>query len=485
MNFQVVLRVIGYVLRCEAGLLALPMLVSVLYGEWSVLPAYIGSIAIALGVGQLLLIFCKPKSNHMRPTEGFFTAGLTWLVLAAIGALPFYFSGEFGNYINCLFEAMSGFTTTGSTILEDVEVVSKGLLFWRSFSHWVGGMGILVFVLGLLPNLDPSTVQMMKAESPGPMPSKLVPRLSDSSRILYIIYLVMTIVQVVLLVIVGMPLFDSVIHALGSAGTGGFSCMNLSIGAYNNVPAEIIVTIFCLLFGINFNIYYLALCKQWKHVWENEEARLYLVIIAAATGLITMNTMNTVYGGSFWEALRHASFQVVTIITTTGYGTTDSTMWPLFGQMILMGLMVIGACAGSTGGGVKVSRISILCKTIKKEISRIMHPNLVKSIKTEQRPVPGSVVRNILVFFFTYVLIVGVAVLLVSLDGYDLMTTVSSVFSAMGNIGPGFGEVGPLGNFNLFSDFSKLVLTFCMWAGRLEIFPVLILFTPSVWKRNF
>lgn len=485
MNFQIVFRVIGYVLRCEAGLLALPMVVAALYQEWTVVPVFLLSIAAALMISQLLLILCRPKSTYMRPMEGFFAVAGTWLALAAVGALPFFFSGYFGNYVNCLFEAMSGFTTTGSTILTDVEVIPRGLLFWRSLLHWVGGMGILVFVLGLMPNMDPSSVQLMKAESPGPMPGKLVPKLKDTSRILYAIYLVMTLVQIVLLCIVGMPLFDSVIHALGSAGTGGFSCMNLSVGAYNNVAAEVIITVFVLLFGVNFNLYYLILRKQWTGIWENEELKLYFGIVIGATALITLNTMSSVYGGSFWEALRHASFQVGTIITTTGYGTADSTQWPLFSQMILLGLMVVGACAGSTGGGIKVSRLLILCKTIKKEISRILHPNLIKSIKTEGRSVPNSVVRNVLVFFFVYTMIIGISILLISLDGYDFTTTTTAVFATINNIGPGLGQVGPLGNYSIFSDFSKLVMTFCMWAGRLEIFPVLIMFSPSIWRREF
>lgn len=485
MYFQVVFRIIGFVLRCEAGLMVLPTIVSALYGEWATVGNFVLAMVIALAIGQVLVMTCKPKSNHMRISEGFFAVGFTWLALAAVGALPFYFSGYFNGYINCLFEAMSGFTTTGSTILSDVEILPRGILFWRSFAHWVGGMGILVFVLGLIPNMDPSSVQLMKAESPGPMPGKLVPKLKDTARILYTIYLIMTLVQIGLLCLVGMPVFDSVIHALGSAGTGGFSCMNLSVGAYNNLAAEVIITIFVLLFGVNFNLFYMVIRKQWSGIWSNEELKLYLGIVVVATGLITVNTMAPVYGGSFGEALRHASFQVGTIITTTGYGTTDTTQWPLFSQLILIFLMVVGACAGSTGGGIKVSRLLILLKTIKKEVSRILHPNLVKSIKMEKQSVPESVVKNVLVFFFVYTIILGVSVLLVSLDGYDFTTSVTAIFATIGNIGPGLGQVGPLGNFDIFSNFSKLVMTFCMWAGRLEIFPVLIMFSPSIWKREF
>ena len=482
MNFQLVVRIIGFVLRCEAGLLVIPMAVSALYGEWDMVGVFAGVIAFAVICSQFLLIK-KPENSHMRAREGFFAVAMTWVVLACVGALPFYFSGYFHGYIDCVFEAMSGFTTTGSTILTEIESLPRGLLFWRSFTHWVGGMGVLVFMLGLMPNMDPSSVQLMKAESPGPSPGKLVPKLKDTAQILYAIYFAMTLIEVILLCMAGMPLYDSVIHAMGTAGTGGFSNMNLSVGAYNSVSADVIITIFMLLFGVNFNLYYMILRRQWSGVWENEELKMYLGIVGVSILVIAVNIF-PMYG-SVGQSLRYSSFQVATIITTTGYATADFNLWPTLSKNILVLLMVIGACAGSTGGGIKVSRFLILLKTIKKEVSRILHPNLIKSVKMEKRTVPDAVVRNVLVFFFAYMTIMAVSILLVSLDGYDLVTTVTSVFATMGNIGPGLELVGPVGNFAMFSGFSKIVLTFCMLAGRLEIFPVLIIFSPMVWKHDF
>jgi trk system potassium uptake protein TrkH len=481
-NFKLVFRVIGFVLRCEAGLLTLPAVISAIYQEWDMVLLFTGVILFALLCSQLLL-FRRPETTHLQVREGFFAVAMTWIVLACVGALPFYFSGYFSSYMDCVFEAMSGFTTTGSTILTEIESLPRGILFWRSFTHWIGGMGILVFVLGIIPNMDPSSVQLMKAESPGPTPGKLVPKLKDTARILYSIYFVMTVIQILLLCAVGMPLYDSVIHAMGSAGTGGFSNMNLSVGAYNNVPAEVIITIFMLLFGVNFNIYYMILRKQWTGVWKSEELRWYFIIVAAAMVIITVN-ITPIYS-SVAEALRYASFQVSSIITTTGYGTTDFNLWPTLSKNILVVLMVIGACAGSTGGGIKVSRLIILCKTLKKEISRVLHPNLVKSVKMEGKTISDEIVRNTLVFFFVYFLIIIVSILLVSLDGYDIVTSATSVFATIGNIGPGLGLVGPMGNFSMFSGFSKLILTFCMLAGRLEIFPVLIVLSPRVWRKDF
>ncbi|MCI8513872.1 MAG: TrkH family potassium uptake protein [Lachnospiraceae bacterium] len=482
MNFRLIFRVMGFVLRCEAGLLALPALVSAVYGEWDMFLVFLGVIAFSLLASGLMLLK-KPSSMHLQAREGFFAVAMTWIVLACVGAFPFYFSGYFQGYIDCVFEAMSGFTTTGSTILTEVESLPKGILFWRSFTHWVGGMGILVFVLGIMPNMDPSSIQLMKAESPGPAPGKLVPKLKDTARLLYTIYFVMTAVQILLLCMVGMPFYDSVIHAMGTAGTGGFSSRNLSVGAYNNVPAEMIIAVFMLLFGVNFNIYYMTLRRQWNGIKENEELRWYLIVVGTSILLIMWNILPMC--SSVWEAFRYSSFQVSSIITTTGYGTADFNLWPSLSRNILVVLMIVGACAGSTGGGIKVSRLIILFKSLKREISRVLHPNLVKRVKMEGRAISDEIVRNTLVFFFAYILIVVFSILLVSLDGYDLVTSATSVFATISNIGPGLELVGPVGNFSMFSGFAKLVLTFCMLAGRLEIFPVLIVFSPRAWRRDF
>ncbi len=481
LNYLLILKLIGFVLKTEATLMLLPMLISLVYSCGDFM--YFAYTAVPLYIIGHCLNKIKPKKTAFRSREGFVTVSLSWIVLSICGAVPFYISGYFGSYIDCFFETVSGFTTTGSTILTDVEAVSKGLLFWRSFTHWIGGMGVLVFILAIMPNLDGSTVQLLKAESPGPSPGKFVPKIKETAKILYLIYFCMTIAQIVLLLISGLPFYDSVITAMGSAGTGGFSNMNLSIGAYNNVPAEVITTVFMLLFGVNFNMYYYILKKQVGLVKENEELRLYIVIVAASMLLIAFNIM-PMNGGSFLKSLRSSSFQVATIVTTTGYSTTDFNLWPTFSKAILLCLMLVGACAGSTGGGIKMSRLLILVKAAKKEIGMIIHPRRIQTVKMEGSTLEDRILVNVLVFISVYMLIIFVAILCVSIDGYDIETTVTSVIATISNIGPGFSLVGPMGNFAMFSPFSKLVLSFCMLAGRLEIFPMLILFSPRVWGKK-
>ncbi len=481
MNYLLILKLIGFVLKTESLLMLFPFVISLMYKSGDGM--YFLYTLIPLYVMGHCLYSVKPKSSHFRSREGFVTVALSWIALSAFGAIPFFISGYFGSYINCFFEMVSGFTTTGSTILENVEAVPKGLLFWRSFSHWVGGMGILVFILAIMPNINASTVQLLRAESPGPTPGKFVPKIKESAKILYLIYFFMTIIQIILLLISGLSLYDSLITAMGSAGTGGFSNMNLSMGAYNNIPAEVITTIFMFLFGVNFNMYFYMLNKQFGLVKGNGELRLYTGIVLVSMVLIAFNIM-PMYGNSFLAALRHSSFQVSTIITTTGYATTDFNLWPMFSKSILVCLMITGACAGSTGGGVKISRILILCKAAKIELGKIIHPRRVQAVKFEGSTLDDKILVNVLVFIALYFLIGFISFVVVSLDGYDFETTATAVITAISNVGPGLSLVGPTGNFNLFSGLSKLVLSFCMLAGRLEIFPILILFSPRVWGKK-
>ncbi len=484
MNIALVLYVVGHVLCMEAVLMLLPIGVAFVtgVGDWM----YFVYAMIPLVIVGVLLSFRKPKVMRMRMKEGLVSVALAWIFLSAFGALPFYFSGYFNSYVDCFFETVSGFTTTGSTILSDVEGLKNGgLMFWRSFTHWVGGMGILVFVLAFLPNMDGSSVQLLRAESPGPTPGKVVPRLRETARILYLIYFGMTILNILCLVLADMPLYDSVIHAMGSAGTGGFSNRNLSVGAYHNPAAEWILGVFMMLFGVNFSLYYLLLKRDVKGFFKNAELRLYVAIMVGVTLLIAGNIVQDYCGGSWNDALRSAFFQASTIMTTTGYSSTDFNLWPVFSKMLLLLLMIVGACAGSTGGGIKVSRLLVLFKTVKQEIRHLIHPRVVSAPRMDGKIIETGVVRGILIFFFTYITIAVVSMILVSLDGFDVETNVSAVLSALGNIGPGLGTVGPMGNFGGYSAFSKLVLSFCMLAGRLELFPMLILFVPSTWRKSY
>lgn len=481
MNYGLVRYMVGNVLMFESLLMLLPFGVSIAYdGPDKYIFLLVGAVTALAGK---LFSYRRPTNQNFQPRDGFFAVALSWVALAFFGAMPFYLCGYFNHFVDCFFEAVSGFTTTGASILTAIEPLPKGILFWRSLMHWIGGMGILVFVLAFLPTLNGSSIQLLRAESPGPTPGKMVPKLKETARILYIIYFSLTVTLVVLLVASGLPLYDSLIHAMGSAGTGGFSNMNLSVGAYQNVRAEVIITIFCFLFGANFNLYYFLLKRQFKLVWKNEELRLYFGIVIGSILLITANVY-AFYGNSITESLRHASFQVVTIITTTGFSTTDFNLWPTFSKTILMCLMIIGACGGSTGGGIKVTRLLTLFKAIRQEVGKIIYPRRVTQLRVDGGMVNDGTIKNILLFFAAYILMLFGATLLLSLDGFDFITNFTATISALGNIGPGLEIVGPMGNFQMFSKLSKLVLSFCMLAGRLEIFPMLILFSPSMWRKN-
>ena len=479
MNFSIVKRIIGYVLVFVAVLMVLPCIVAVIYQEregWS----FVITAVLCLLIG-FLFMWKKPESRVFYVKEGFVAVALSWIIMSVMGSLPFLITGTITNPIDAVFETVSGFTTTGSSVLSDVEAVSKSVLFWRSFTHWIGGMGVLVFLLSLLHMTGGgSHINLMKAESPGPSVSKLVPTVQSTAKILYIIYLAMTVLEVVFLLIGKMPLFDALTITFGTAGTGGFGIKNDSMAGYSPY-LQIVVTVFMILFGVNFSAYFLLLRRKVKQAFSMEEVRWYLLIILASIALITLSVRDMY--GSVGEAARHAAFQVGSIITTTGYASTDFNLWPEVPRTILVLLMFIGACAGSTGGGIKVSRLVILVKTIKKELHTFLHPRSLKKLKMDGHTLEHETVRATNVFLIAYVLIFSFSVLLVAFDGNDLITNFTAVASALNNIGPGLELVGPMGNFGLFSNGAKLVLIFDMLAGRLEIFPLLLLFVRDTWKK--
>ncbi len=479
MNYSIIRYILCRVLEFQALFLALPCLAALIYGEregW----AYFLVLVVCLAVGEAGRLK-KPKSTVFYAREGFVAVSLSWIILSITGALPLFLSGEFASYTDALFETISGLTTTGASILSDVEALSNCNLFWRSFTHWIGGMGVLVLILAVLPLAGGYNMYLMRAESPGPTVGKLVPRVRHTARILYEMYIFMTVIQIILLLITGMSPFEAMTLSFGTAGTGGFGVLNSSIGSYS-VASQAVITIFMILFGINFNVYYLLRVKKPMEACKHEEMRYYLGIIMIAVILITVNIRDSF--SSLMEAFHHAAFQVASIITTTGYSTADFNLWPEFSRFILVLLMFVGACAGSTGGGIKVSRVIIMMKLVKNELSYLIHPKRVRQIHFEQHVVTKEVLRSISVFFIAYALIYGASVLLISLDNLDFTTNFTAVAATLNNIGPGLEQVGPVNNFSVFSQPAKIVLMFDMLAGRLELFPLLLLFTPSTWKRS-
>lgn len=479
MNYSMVLYILGYMLKFESAFLLLPMFVGLIYGEKEGF-AYLLVSVLCLFTG-FVLSRKKPGSSNLYARDGFVTVALSWIVMSIFGALPFVLTGDIPHYVDALFETISGFTTTGSSILSDVEALSYSSLFWRSFTHWIGGMGVFVFIMAILPLMGGSTMNLMKAESPGPSVSKLVPHAKDTAKILYLIYIAITISEVIFLCAFGMPLFDSLTTSFGTVGTGGFGIKNDSLASYS--PAiQTIVTIFMILSGINYAFFFCLLSGKIKDAFHIEEVRWYLLIILVAVSIIVSDTWQLY--SSIEETLRHAFFQVGSIITTTGFATTDFNLWPSMPKSILIILMFIGACAGSTGGGMKVSRLVILFKTIRKELSLTLHPREVRKIRMDGRVVEHSVLRNINVFLVIYFVLLLSSTLIISIDEFDFTTNFTAVLSMMSNIGPGLNLVGPTQNFSIFSSFSKLVLMFDMLAGRLELFPMMILFMPSTWRKK-
>lgn len=480
MNFRVVLRILGMLLVCEA-LLMLPSLAVASVYSGPDIQAFALSILIT-GLVGVPLTSLKTGHRGMYARDGFAIVALGWILLSLFGGLPFFISGSIPSFIDCFFETASGFTTSGASILTDIESLPRGILFWRSFTHWVGGMGVIMLTLAILPSAGAGGMQMMKAESPGPTPGKIVPKVAETAKILYGIYLAITIVEIILLKIAGLPLFDAAIHTFGTVGTGGFSNMNSSVGSYNNLSVEIIITIFTFICGANFALYYQMLKGDLSAPLKDDEFRFYTGVIVVSIILITMNLYGNVFS-TLGESLRHSSFQVVTIISTTGFSSTDFEKWGMFSKMILFMLMFMGGCAGSTGGAIKNVRFLLLFKIMKRELLQIIHPKAVYSIRFDKRAVDEKTLSEVLGFFFMYMAIYIAAVLVVSLDNLDWATTLTSVAATLGNVGPGFGVVGATGNYSSLSDLSKIVLSMCMIIGRLEIYPILLLGIPSFWKR--
>ncbi len=477
MNTPMIKYLLGYLLKTEGLLMLLPCLVAIIYQEKEGFYYLFGATLCAL-VG-FMISRRKPSNTVFYLKEGCIITSLSWILMSLFGCLPFFLSGEIPNFVDAMFETVSGFTTTGASILSDVEALSHCALFWRSFTHWIGGMGVLVFILAIMPMTNGSSMNLMKAESPGPSVGKLVPKIRSTARILYLIYLVMTIIQIILLIVGRMPAFDAVTISLGTAGTGGFGIKNDSMASYSSY-VQWVVTIFMILFGVNFNAYYLILIKNIKSIFSLEEVRYYFYIVIGAIGIIFVHLLQT--ATSAFRALTDASFQVASIISTTGYATTDFDQWSGTCKTVLVLLMFTGACAGSTAGGMKVSRITILVKSIYKELHSYIHPKSVHHIKMEGKKIDDEVSRGANAYLATFIIIFAASVFLVSFEDYDFVTNFTAVATAINNVGPGLALVGPTCNFGFFTPFTKLVLIFDMLAGRLELFPLLLLFHPALWK---
>ncbi len=478
MNYRMIKYTLAWVLLFEAGFFLVPMITAIVYGE-SEFFDFLLSAGICMAAAGLMFIG-RPKSRVLYAREGFVIVSLCWILLSIFGALPFMLSGVTDSYIDALFETVSGFTTTGSSIFGAVGELPNSINIWRTFTHWVGGMGVLVFIMAFLPLSGGQNMHIMKAESPGPSVSKLVPRVRTTALILYVIYFVLTLIQFIFLLCGGMSVFEALNTAFATAGTGGFGIRNDSLASYSPY-LQIVVTVFMLLFSLNFGAYYLLLKGKLRDAFSSE-IRTFLCIVAVAVALITLN----VYGmfDGVGEAVRHVAFTVASIISTTGFVTVDFNLWHSFSRVLIILLMFVGACAGSTGGGIKVSRIMILLKGMGKEIKSMLHPRRVQKITVDSRPVETDVVRSVNSYMVFYILVFASSVLLVSIDNHDLVTGFSSVAATINNIGPGLEMVGPTGNFSFFSPLSKLVLIFDMLAGRLELFPMLLLFSPATWRNR-
>ena len=478
MNRRMVLFILGRILMVEGALMVPALTVGFVYKEKTAL-SFLIPIAILLCLGALMS-FRKPKNTEIYSRDGLFIVSCAWVVMSLFGALPFYISGYFDSFVDCFFEVVSGFTTTGASILPDPGVLPHSILFWRSFTHWVGGMGVLVFVMAILPLSDERALHLMRAEAPGPVVGKLVPKMKDTAKILYGIYIALTAILVVLFLCGGMPLFDSFCNAFATAGTGGFSISSQGLSAYGSVYIEMVAAVFMLLFGINFNLYYLILLGHIKDALKSEELHWYVSIVGISTAIITVNIFRFFGKSSF----RYAFFQVSSIITTTGFATADFNHFPELSKTVLVLLMFIGACAGSTGGGFKISRLIILIKNFKKEIRRLLHPSSVTPIRLDGKPVDTAVSHGTVSYFMMYMLIMMMSVLAIAVDDFDFTTNITAVISCFNNIGPGLGVVGPMGNFSAYSYFSKIVLSLDMLFGRLEILPMLVLFHPKSWAKK-
>ena len=470
---------LGIILLIEGVLMTLPLLVSIYYGE-NLMPFLI-TIGILLIISIPLAIF-KPKNSRIYAKDGFVTVSAGWILLSLFGSLPFVLSGAIPNLIDAFFETVSGFTTTGATILSEIESLPRGILFWRSFTHWIGGMGVLVFILAILPSAGGQTMHLMRAEVPGPTKGKLVPKMKQTALILYGIYIVLTIVEIIALLLCGLPFYDATVTSFGTAGTGGFSVLNSSIAGYNNPAAEWVIAIFMLIFGVNFNLYFLILIGKAKDIFKSEELRAYLALCIAAVTAIAINTAHMFSG--IGECIRASFFQVASIMTTSGFVTTDFGLWPVFSKTIIILLMIVGACAGSTAGGLKISRVLILLKSIVREIKHMLRPRSVNVVRLDGEVLPDETVRAASGYFTIYIALILATFTLISFDGFSFETNFTATLSCINNVGPMLGEIGPMGNFEGFSYFSKLLLSLAMLIGRLEIMPMIILFSPITWRKR-
>ena len=482
MNFKMMGRFVAQILSIEGVFMIPALFISLHYGETMAVKGFLYALLAIAGIVVILVMLCRGAPSAFYAKEGLVCVGASWIVLSLVGCLPFWISREIPNYVDAFFEIVSGFTTTGASIVPEVEKLSKGILYWRSFSHWLGGMGVLVFLLAFTGEKGQGfTMHLLRAESPGPNVGKLVPKMRKTAAILYIIYIVLTVLNILFLLLGGMPLFEAVCHAFGTAGTGGFGVKNDSLGSYSPYLQNV-TTVFMILFGVNFSCYYLLLIREWKSVVKDEELRTYFGIILACIVLIVLN-LRGVYG-SLEETIRHTSFQVASIITTTGYATTDFDLWPSFSKTILLCLMVVGASAGSTGGGLKVGRLLLLLKGLRRNIRQMLNPRKVEVVRNNGNAVDEKILANTNAYLAAYVVIVFLVFAIISLDNFSVGTNFSAVLACFNNIGPGLEAVGPTCNFSAYSNLSKLVLSWAMLAGRLEIFPILVLFSRNTWRQR-
>ncbi len=482
MNRRLILRLQGAILLLEAATMAPSLFVAYYFGDGDA-PAFLKTIGILCVCGFPMWRFAKPPQQNLRAREGLVSVALSWILLSAFGALPFVFGGMIPNFFDAFFESVSGFTTTGASIMQQMEGQPHGLMFWRSFTHWIGGMGVLVLTLALLPQMSGRTSHLVRAESPGPSLSKLVPKMGDMARILYLMYGALTFVEVLCLLLAGMNPYDALIHAFGTAGTGGFSNYGTSVGHFQSPAVDVIITVFMVLFGVNFAVYYRMLGRHWRDVAKNEELRWYLFFFATAVLALTVILMPKF--GNLGQALRHGAFQAASIMSTTGFSTQDFNLWPQAAKIILVLLMFIGSCAGSTAGGLKVVRVALLCKMGRREVRHAFQPRKTQVVRFEGKGVEESMLSQVAIYFFLYVALMLAGTFVIALENHgDFETNLTAAITCISNVGPGLGAVGPLGNFSLYNSFSKTVLSLLMLVGRLELFPMLVLFNPCVWKRQ-
>ena len=481
MNYKMVFYTIGRILQIEAVLMVLPLMVAIIYGEVPSVFAFTVTLIIEFLSGTLATAFLKSKNRIIYSKEGFAIVALAWIIMSAVGAAPFVISGDIPSYVDAFFETVSGFTTTGASILENVEALSKSMLFWRSFTHWIGGMGVIVFVMALIPNISERSIHIMRAEMPGPVVDKIVPKIKNTAKILYLIYIALTLSQIFFLLLGGVNLFESLVYTFATAGTGGFGIKADSLAGYSPY-VQWVVTVYMLVFGVNFNLYYLVLIRRAKAAIRSTELWGYLGIFAVAGVLVVLNVAPSF--SSVSEAIRHSFFQVASIMTTTGFSTVDFNLWPAFSKVVIILLMFVGGCAGSTAGGLKVSRVMIIIKTIMREFRNLVHPRSVSAVRHEGKAVEDRTAYGVCVYFAIYMLCFMAIFLLISIDNFDIETNFTATAATINNVGPGLGQVGPVSGFSDFSGFSKVVLSFSMLLGRLELYPLLLALTPGIWRKK-